>query len=254
MIVKPLVNVLINGGVMKKLNLILCGFLILFTGCSVKHDITITDKKKVEEKTTITVSNSYINEQNYSVDEFLDHYKYIYGNAENFKDYKIKTKKSKPNSYFIVTRNYNTVEEYVNSNSFKSMFVSADIENTGKYFTFISSRNDYLYNLKNDMLISEENKYDSVEINIKFYNEVIDSNADKVDKHNNIYTWYVDESKSADDSYIYFKLGPKVKYFVKIKDIIMKNIVAILVVVGLLLAIAMTTLYIVYKSKKNNEI
>ncbi len=237
---------------MKKILLVL--LVLLVTGCSGKYDLTITDKKKVEEKFVLSIHNEDILNSNYTIDEYLDHYSYIYSSSNNFKKYNIKTKKSNPDSYFIVKRSYKNLQDYINSNTFKSMYSSAEIEDTGKYISFTTSRNDYLYNLKNDMLLSNENKYESFEINIKFYNEVVDNNADKVDEKNNIYTWYVDETRSAEQSFIYFKLGPKVKYFVKFKDYILNNLAAIIVVVSIIGLVGISILYIVYKSKKNNEI
>lgn len=237
---------------MKKVLLVLC--IILLTGCSGEYNLTITDKKKVEENLIISISNEEILETNSSVEEYLDHYKYVYSTAENFKGYEIKTKKSKPNSYFKVRRNYKDLEQYVKSNSFKSMFIYADILDTGKYLEFTSSRNDYIYNYQNNMLISEEDKYDSFDINIKFYNEVVEHNADEVDEKNNIYTWHVDVNRSADDSFIHFKLGPKVLYLVKLKDYIMKNIITVIFISSIFGVIALILLYILYKNKKNNEI
>lgn len=237
---------------MKKVLLVLC--IILLTGCSGEYNLTITDKKRVEENLIISVSNEEILETNSSIEEYLDHYSYVYSTSDNFKGYQIKTKKSKPNSYFKIKRNYKDLEQYVKSNSFKSMFIYADILDTGKYLEFTTSRNDYIYNYQNNMLISEEDKYDSFKINIKFYNEVVDHNADEVDKSNNIYTWYVDVNKSADDSYIHFKLGPKVMYLIKLKDFIMKNMVTIAFILSIFGVFALGLIYILYKNKKNNEI
>lgn len=237
---------------MKKLLLVLS--IIFITGCSGEYNITITDEKKVEENFSISISNQKIYNSNYTIDEYLDHYSYVYSNSDNFKEYNITTKKSKLNSYFIVKRNYKDLQTYIKANTFKSMFVSAEIEDTGKYLEFTTSRNEYLYNLKNDMLISEEYKFENFEINIKFYNEVINHNADKVDKSNNIYTWYVDENEDIEDSFIHFKLGPRVLYIVKFKDYVMKNLTSIIIVSTIMLLIIFSILYILYKNKKNNEI
>ena len=237
---------------MKKLLLVLV--LLLVTGCSGEYNLTITDEKKVNEKFILSINNQEILDSATTVDEYLDYHLNLYSSSDNFKKYNIKAKKSKPNSYFLVERSYKDLDEYIESNSFKSMFLYADLESTSKYVTFKTSRNDYIYSLQNEILASETEKYDSFEINIKFYNEVINHNADKVDKSNNIYTWYVDETRDADESYIYFKLGPKVKYLVKIKDIIMNNLASIIVIGSTLLLIAGAILYIMYKNKKNNEI
>jgi len=237
---------------MKKLLLVLG--IILLTGCSGEYNLTITDKKRVEENLIISVSNEQILQANNSVDEYLDHYAYVYSTSDNFKNYLIKTKKSNPNSYFKITRNYKDLEQYIESNSFKSMFIYADILDTGKYLEFTSSRNDYIYNYQNNMLESADATYDSFKINIKFYNEVVEHNADEVDKKNNIYTWNVDINRSADESYIYFKTGPKVLYLIKLKDYIKKNMVTIIFICSVFGAIALILLYILYKNKKNNEI
>jgi len=237
---------------MKKLLLVIA--ILIITGCSGKYDLTITDDKKVNEKFIISVSNKEIENSNYTVDEYLDHYSHIYTSSSNFKTYNITTKKDSPNSHFIVESSYKTLDDYIESNSFKSMFSSAEIVDTGKYLTFTTSRNEYIQSLKNDMLISEDSKYDSFQINIKFYNEVVEHNADKVDKKNNIYTWYVDENENINDSYIHFKLGPKVKYFVKFKDFIKKNLVTLIVIGSFIVLIAISGLYLIYKNKKNNEI
>lgn len=234
----------------KKLLLILTIFLI--TGCTGKYDLTITDEEKVNEKIIISVLNDDIINLNYTIDEYLDNNSYVYKNNPIYSEYEIKTKKSNPNSHFIATRTYKNLDEYIKSNSFKSMFNTANIERTDKYITFTTTKNAYLQNIKNDQIVSNEYKYDSFEINIKFYNEVVDNNADKVDKSNNIYTWYVSEDSQKD--IIYFKIGPKVKYFVKIKDIIVSNIASIIAVSLIFIIIGLSVLYVIIKSKKNNEI
>lgn len=226
--------------------------ILLVSGCSLKYDLTITDKKEVKEKFYLGVVNEEVTSYNYSIDEYLDHYKYIYSTSDNFKDYNIKTKKSNPQSYFIVNRNYKSIDDYIKSNSFLSMFDSATIESTDKYYEFKSGKNIYLSNLNNDSLLSETDKYDSVSISIKFYNEVVNSNADEVDKKNNIYTWYIDDNTTKD--FIYFKTSKKVKYLVKIKDIIMDNILSITIISSIVIILLISIGYIVFKSKKNNEI
>ena len=101
--------------------------ILLVSGCSLKYDLTITDKKEVKEKFYLGVVNEEVASYNYSIDEYLDHYKYIYSTSDNFKDYNIKTKKSNPQSYFVVNRNYKSIDDYIKSNSFLSMFDSATI-------------------------------------------------------------------------------------------------------------------------------
>lgn len=235
---------------MKKLLLMIS--LLFLTGCSVNYDLVITDKEEVKETFYVYVDNEIIKNNSMSIDEYLDYYASLYSQNKSYKDFKITTKEGKNKSYFKVTRNYDSLDDYINSYSFKSMFDTANIERSSKYTSFTTSSNAYLKALKNDELISEDNQYDSFKISIKFYNEVINHNADKVDKNNNIYTWYV--SEDSENDYIYFKTGPKVKYLVVLKDKISENILSISAIgISIILVVSIVG-YIYTKSKKNNEI
>ena len=101
-------------------------------------------------------------------------------------------------------------------------------------------------------MISEQSKYDSFKINIKFYNKLANHNADEVDEKNNIYSWNIDENSTK--NFIYFKISPDIRYDVMIKDIIQNNILLISSIGALLLIIVILTLYVVIKIRKNNEI
>lgn len=235
---------------MKKF-LIFC-LLILLTGCSVDYDLTITNKEKINEKMTIYVNNDEILSSYSSVDEYLDYYSNLYKTNQGYEDYKITTKKGKVNSYFKVENNYKNLDEYVSSLSFKSMFTSADIERIGKYVSFTTSKNAYLESVKNGNVVSEEDQYEDFKISIKFYNEVTASNAEEVDEKNNIYTWIVSEDSETD--YIYFKIGPKVKYNILISDYILNNLATIVIISSSTLIIGGIILFVYIKSKKNNEV
>ena len=132
------------------------------------------------------------------------------------------------------------------------MFNSATIERVGSYISFTTSKNVYLENIKNDQLVSEQSKYDSFKISIKFYNKLANHNADEVDEKNNIYSWNIDENSTKD--YIYFKISPDVRYDVMIKDIIQNNILLISIIGGISLLVIIFVLYVMIKMKKNNEI
>lgn len=240
--------------IMRKRFLILLICLFLLTGCNVKVNLTVDENKKVKENISISVLNIDVPYYGYdSSDEFLDHYKNEYSNIPGYKDFDIKTKSTNSNSIFKAKREYKSLEDYIKSYSFLNIYNYAYIDNTGNYLTFRTSKNLYLEMLQGEQLghVGTERTY---EISVKFYNEVIESNADKVDKSNNVYTWYIDKTTDLNDSDIYFKLGPKVKYFVKFKDYIMENIISIIIIAIIILLILFSGLYIVYKSKKNNEI
>lgn len=234
---------------MKKLLILL---VIILTGCDIKYDLVITDKGEVKEKFIISIDNEIIKNNSMSNDEYLDYYSNLYLKQDNYKNFKIKTKEGKEESYFIVKNNYNNLNSYIESYSFKNMFDNAMIEQVGKYTSFQTTNNIFLKNIKNDTLLSEETLKNKYTINIKFYTEVVNSNADEIDLKNNIYTWYIDSNTTKDN--IYFKYGSKKRIDVIIKDVIQRNLFVFIVVSSTILILLISTFYILIKAKKNNEI
>ena len=102
--------------------LLLLILLLLITGCTGEYNLTITDKKEVNENFKLGINNQKILDSGITIDEYLDYYSHTYSSSDNFKKYNIKTKKSKPNSYFLVERSYKDLEEYIESNSFIRSF------------------------------------------------------------------------------------------------------------------------------------
>lgn len=235
---------------MKKLILVLV--IIFLTGCNVKYDLTITDKGEVKENFNVYIDNEEMLKEYSSVNEYLDYYSSFYKENQYNEGYLIKTKKSKPQSYFIVKNNYSSLEEYITSSTFLTMFNNATIDRTGKYVSFTTSINNYLENIKNDNLVSMDEANYTFEIRVKFYNEVVSSNADYIDKKNNIYVWNVD--KNTTKNYIYFKTGPKVKYNIAIKDYFKNNLISIMIISLSIILLIGTGTFIYFKSKKNNEV
>ncbi len=236
---------------MKKIIYLLL-LIIFLTGCDVKYDLVITDKEKIKETIYVYIDNKIINNNSMTIDEYLDYYSNLYLQQSGYKDLKIDTKKGDDISYFIAKRNYKSLDDYISSYTFKNMFNSANIERVGKYVSFTTSKNAYLENIKNDELISEQSKYKSFTVSIKFYNKLVGHNADEVDEKNNIYTWNVNETSNKD--YIYFKFGPELRYDVIIKDYIINNLTSLIIIGILILIIIVISLKLALKIKKNNEI
>jgi len=234
---------------MKKLIILL--LIIFLTGCNVKYDLTITNKEKIKENFKVYVDNEEILKDYNNVDEFLDYYSNFYKENQRNQTYNIKTKESNPQSYFNVKNTYDSLDEYITSSTFLTMFNNATIDRTGDYISFTTSINTYLENIKNNTLVSNNDENKSFEIRIKFYNEVT-SNADNIDTKNNIHIWNVNKDTTKD--YIYFKIGPKVKYDIMLKDYIETNMTTIIAISISILAITSVIGYIYIKSKKNNEV
>lgn len=226
--------------------------ILLLTGCNVQYDLTITNKEEVREKFYVFIDNNTIDNSNMSKDEYLDYYSNLYLQNSGYENYKVDTKKGKDISSFIVTRNYENLNDYITSVSFKNMFYNATIERIGNYTSFETSKNQFLESIKNNEIVSEDMKKNTYTINIKFYNQVVNHNADEVDEKNNIYTWIV--NKDTTKNTLYFKIGPKVRYDVMILDYIQNNLLLLSIIGIIILFILITSLYIYIKIKKNNEI
>ncbi len=241
---------MVRGNKMKKILFLF--FLLIITGCDVQYNLTITNKEEVKENFYVYIDNKTISNNSMTVDEYLDYYSNLYTNQSAYNNIKITTKKGNEVSYFLVKNNYKNLDEYIKSYTFKNMFSDADIERVGKYTSFMTSNNVYLEAVENGELLSEQAKYDSFKISIKFYNKLANHNADEIDEKNNIYSWNIQEHSSKD--YIYFKLSPEIRYDVMIKDYILNNLLAIVIAGGLILIITFCLIYVAIKIKKNNEI
>lgn len=236
---------------MKKLIILVIALLFL-SGCEIKYDLVITDKEEIKENIYVYIPNENIAEYNMSVPEFLDYYSNVYLENEGYENFEVTSKEGKNVSYIKATRNYSSLDEYKNSYSFKNLFNTAVIERVGNYVSFTTSENMFLQSIKNNELVEMSEADKTYEINIKFYNEVANHNADKVDEKNNIYTWNINKNTTKDK--IYFKIGPKVRYDVKIMDYIQNNLTTLIVIGSIFVLIIVTSIYFYIKVKKSNEI
>ena len=236
---------------MKKL-IILVTLLLFLSGCEIKYNLLITDEEKIKETISVNIPNETIANYNMSIPEFLDYYSNIYQQNEGYENFNITSKEGKSISSITAVREYGSLDEYKNSYSFKSLFNTATIERIGKYVSFTTSENMFLQSIKNNELVEMSAADKTYEISIKFYNEVANHNADKVDEKNNIYTWNINKNTTKDK--IYFKIGPKVRYDVKIKDYITNHLFTIIFFGVLFISIIIVSLYFYIKIKKSDEI
>jgi len=235
---------------MKKILLLL--LVIFLSGCSVKYDLVITDKKRVKENIEITVFNERIYEQFQTIDEFVNYYDNYYNTLPGYESFEIKSKKRNDGVVFNVSNKYSSLEEYIKSNSYISMFSGASIEHVGNYTTFKSTDNVYLQNINSEYIIDEHYYYDKFTINIQFYNKVVDHNADKVDTKNNVYTWEVTSSNPKE--YVYFKFNDKKRYDVIIKDYIKTNYVSLIIIASLIVIVLIVGMIFYKTYRKNLEV
>lgn len=235
---------------MKKIILLI--LILLLTGCSVKYDVTITDTEKIKEKFVIPVEKDTMLKEFKTVDEYLDYYSNLYSSNYAYQDFTIKTKKGKKISNFVVEREYKNLDEYIISSSFKSIYDKANIERIGKYIKFTTTKNAYLASIEGDDYLDADFQYTDFKVNIRFFNKVVDSNADQIDEKNNIYTW--DILSKGTDQYIMFKISDEKRYDVMFKDFVLNNLLAIISFGIIITGAIIVLIYINFERVKNNKI
>lgn len=236
---------------MKKiLYVIFTGFaLFLLTGCSVDYNLLITNKKRIIENVTLLDENDNILKYNDSIEYFL-----LY-REKNFTSlgYKSKNLIGKEFSGLYLTKEYDNFNDYIGTSIMNNLFEKANVEENENLFIFETS-GKYLYNdvFSLDIMSDYLYKLDEINVKIKFYNKVVNHNADFVDEKNNIYTWILSKDNSYDN--IMFQLSNDVRIDVMFWDYIRRYKVTLLVV-GLVIIVLVFGIFSLKKvMKKNNSI
>lgn len=205
---------------MKKLLMVM--LLILVSGCSCKYNLSIKNAQ-IKETLTINGVTTGIPEQadlvNISTHEYS---KNLNGNILEYQT-----------SYYL--NNYKTSDFLTCFDSYTFLEEENNyILRTGKKFKCLP----YQYN-DFDIL-----RYDKLEITLTTNHQVLDSNADYVEK--GVYHWFI-TADNVDDTEIYFKISKDAK-----QPIIILALAVFMLIVGVIGFIA----YLVAKSKssKNNQI
>lgn len=232
---------------LKKKLLILVFCLFIFSGCTVKYDLVIDNKKRVSENITLLESNDNILKYSSSVDDFLEK------NSENFEDYSIKNLIGKTESGYNLRKDYSSLYTYKTSSFYKLAFDDATIDDTTKGLNF-NTAGEYHRNNIFTVPLESVFKYsvDEVIVNIQFYNEVISSNADNIDKSTNTYTWLIKKEDTAKQ--IQFSLSDKVRKDIMIKDFIKKNKLLLLLFGGIIFVVVIFVKSFFQVMDKNNKI
>lgn len=217
--------------------IIICLFTIFFTGCDVEYNLIIDNNKKVIEEVTFLEDKNNMLKYAKSIDEFL-----YEREQENFfnTNYNYERIYSDEQSGLNVKNSYSSVEQYVDSKLYKSLFESANIINDKKFYSFSTSGEYYRNKVFSTPLEAVYRyKIDKITVNIQFYNVVNSHNADEVDEDNNIYTWYLNSSDLT--KRIEFNLSDKVRSDIMLQNALSKNkftiIISLIVIVILIIAI-----------------
>lgn len=218
---------------------------LLFTGCTVKYDLSINSDLTVNEKVTASDISTSIKtktgmEPTVVANSLYDLYK-IDG-----VDYSFSTVEGNNSITSTATTSFKSLEEY--EDYFKSDIIKeVNITKKDSYITLEYKQEVPLNNYSSMSLI-----YDTIEVNIDVPFKVTENNADKV--KGNTYTWVISKNDKLKNIKITFdssetKISKKIDFgFFEI------NVnYAVLLISGFVLLILITIVYIYTKNKKNNR-
>lgn len=225
-------------------------FVLFFTGCNVDYNVLVDDKKQVQESIRFVNSNDNILVNNEDVDLYLTTQIDAYKKIPLFKNYRFSKKIGKTFSYVTSNRRFSSLEEYRNSPVFNHLFEYAEVTNENGIVTFKTTGKYYYENAFSDNYDDPLFFINSITIKMKFYNNIIDSNADMVDKKNNVLIWNINSNNT--EKTIYFKIGKDKRYDIIILDYVYRNQTNIIIGMSIIVIIVLLTLIIQKKIKKNN--
>ncbi len=221
--------------------------IFIFSGCTVKYDLVIDNKKHVSESVTLLEPNDNLLKYAPSVEDFLDK------NSKSFGDYKVKKIISKLDSGYKLNQNYSSLYSYKKGTFFKFAFDDAVIDETDSGLNFNTS-GEYHRNKIFTVPLESVFKYsiDEVIVNIQFYNEILTTNSDSCNKSTNTCTWIIKKDDIAKQ--IKFSLSDKVRNDIMIKDFINKNKLLLLLFGGIIFLVVIFVKSFFQVMDKNNRI
>lgn len=218
---------------MKKKVFFMFVFIIILTGCSAEYNIEFSNES-IKENTKITILDSDIPKDDPVLEIEADDRITPFINSDQYPFYdneEIKYKKDVNKSGDTTTINLDyefTHEEYLKSNVYNSCFEEKNFDKKGdNYYLSFSGSFYCLYG-------------DSITINVKTNNKVIENNADKV--NGNTYTWVINKDNVQDVNI----------NMVISKDSAIVEKVVIFIVIGVVIVLAIAA-YVVYQKIKNRD-
>ena len=236
---------------MKKIIIFLIPFLL--TGCAdVTYDLEINSNLEITESINMSATKEYF--ANFYLDSPLKIVEGSFKNEELLKplidnEYKYELRENnRPYPSVFATKKYNSLEQYAANTVFKNQVFEEIFISTDDNFVTLKTKGFIEYRPDDS---GGENYYQfpvsNLLLNIKLPFSVKETNADKIDKKANTYTWLVNEKTKEKEIIITFDKNTKNIIF----DINL-YIPIIIFIVGIL-----SIIYIIKKieeSKKNNSL
>ncbi len=237
---------------MKKILIVLI-LLFCLTGCTVDYHLKIDSHKRVVEDSIFSVITKDVEDETLNSEEFLKEKKDSYMPTLEEKQYTFKFFKNKNVIGGKIHKKYDSLEDYTQSDLYKMIFTSAKINDNKNTYTFESD--GYYYDGIFTSLVEEENHLmdiQKINIKIQFHNKVIQSNADIVDKKNNLYTWVI--TRSDHTKKISFQLSSQKRYDIILTEFLNQYKWLLLLIGGLLISLIIGYFIIKEQIKRKNRI
>lgn len=229
---------------MKKLKLLfLCLSIFLLCGCTIQYDITIDENLGMDESMLISETPEFYQNYLFSTPkevsemvisvykEELDTLNYSYSITDTGKT--------------TMTNHYSSYLNYINQNRIFNQFFEKILANENdNVITVYNEGEFYPYTEGNPNYF----QVDKIDINVKLPFKVLESNADKVDKNNNIYTWTI--TKETENKSFLLKFDKSKKVFTSTQKI---NLIVISIFVLLIGGLAFSIFWIYKRYQQINR-
>lgn len=220
-------------------------FMFLTAGCDVKYNLDINSNGEVKENIKLDFKNSLIKEKDVKK-EIIARTK-MYKTLDPYKDFKFNVKTKKENSLVNIENKYKDINEASKSKVMLNLFQGIQIRNYDDYNEIITIGEYY-----KEYLFGPASKIDKVLVTISLENKVISSNADKVDKTLNKYTWII--TKEDDFKTINIKYTNDKLWHLIVLNYINDHILLLTFLAAIILILGAGFLYIKINFKRKNKI
>lgn len=236
-----------------KIIIILC-ITFIITGCSVDYHLLVNDKKQVIETVKFTRPNSEILQYNDSVNLYLSNQINTYKNISMFKDYEFTKQQGKDYSSIIITKQYDNFQGLKDSVIFNQLFEDAVIINNEEQMIVQTVGEYYYEKLYGDSKDKPDPTFyvGDINIKVKFYNNIIENNADIFNEIDNTLLWKITSEDK--EKNIYFKIGNQKKYDIIFIDFFNRNKTVVIIIFSLITLLTFTVLYIYFFARRSNKI
>lgn len=226
-------------------------FLFLFTGCTVDYNITFKSDNTLDENIQISESTELLKESGYTIDEIVESKIDSYSDEISNNSFSIKRVNNDTNTSVILSSSNKSVSKFIEFPYFTKMFNGADIDEKNNIYSFetngIYNQSGLFYDLSGTV---DEGFIDQININIKFEDSVISTNADSYDESTDTYTWTIN-SETEDKSIKFELLKTNEEKNSKETFNFMYILIGIGVIVGIIIIVL---LYAMGLNKKRNEL